>query len=140
MSCTLPPFPAFAISATCPLLRQPVHRVQRTCLLAGALLALLAGTVSAQPLPQTPQQYLALMDLNGDGRISLAEYRDYMSRRFRAMDRDGDGVLRGDELPVPGTRPVRLADYLESLRQAFLRQDLDGNGYLDVRELASPPR
>lgn len=139
MSCTLPPFPAFITSTTCRA-RQPGYRVQRTCLLAGALLALLAGTVSAQPLPQTPQQYLALMDLNGDGRISLAEYRDYMSRRFRAMDRDGDGALRDDELPVPGARPVRLADYLESLRQAFLRQDLDGNGYLDVRELASPPR
>ncbi len=109
-------------------------------LAALALAGVLTGQLAAQPLPQTPHEYLQRMDLDGDGRVSLAEYRDYMSHRFRRMDANGDGVLSGDELPVPGARPVRLVDYLESLRQAFQRQDLNGDGYLDARELASPPQ
>lgn len=92
------------------------------------------------PWPQTPAEYLERMDLDGDGRISLAEYRDYMSRGFRRMDRDGNGILEGDELPVPGARPVYLNDHLDALRRAFERQDLNGDGYLDARELAAPPR
>ncbi|MCK9488681.1 MAG: EF-hand domain-containing protein [Xanthomonadales bacterium] len=119
----------------------PARAVAPAMLAVLVLLAAAPGSpLQAQALPQTPAQYLQTMDLDGDGRISLAEYRDYMSRNFRRMDRNGDGVLTGDELPVPGARPVRLVDYLESLRQAFQRQDLNGDGYLDARELASPPR
>lgn len=95
---------------------------------------------AALDLPRTPAEYLDRMDLDGDGRISLTEYRDYMSRGFRDMDRDGNGILEGDELPVPGARPIHLHDHLEALRRAFERQDRNGDGYLDARELAAPPR
>lgn len=102
--------------------------------------ALIAAFALAAGLPDTPADYLARMDLDDDGRIDLGEYRDYMSRGFRHRDGDGNGVLEGDELPVPGARTVRLSDHLDSLEAAFLRQDVDGDGRLDVRELAAPPR
>lgn len=95
---------------------------------------------AAGALPSTPADYLAAIDLDGDGRIGLSEYRDYMSRGFRRMDADGNGTLEGDELPVPGARTVRLRDHLGSLEAAFRRQDANGDGQLDERELAAPPR
>lgn len=77
----------------------------------------------AQPAPATSSNHLARIDLDGDRRLALSEYRDYMSRGFRVMDADGNGLLEGDELPVSGARPVRLDDYLDALAQAFARQD-----------------
>lgn len=128
------PCPALAGNAD----RPPIH----LGLIAGALLGMFAvpATMAQDPLPRTPAEYLQRMDLDGDGAISLAEYRDYMSRGFRHMDLDGNGILEGAELPVPGARPVHLSDHLEALRRAFQRQDLNGDGYLDVHELAAPPR
>ena len=107
-----------------------------TLLLASAL----AATAQATGLPDTPAGYLARMDLDGDERISLAEFRDYMSRGFRDRDVDGNGILEGDELPVPGARALRLADHLQRLAEAFARQDRNGDGWLDAGELAAPPR
>ncbi len=107
--------------------------------LAVALLAL-AGQAHADGLPESPEEYLARMDLDFDGRISLAEFRDYMSRGFRSRDLDGNGLLEGDELPVPGSAPLRLADHLQRLRETFQRLDRDGDGWLDAAELAAPRR
>lgn len=95
---------------------------------------------AAGALPSTPADYLAAIDLDGDGRIGLSEYRDYMSRGFRRLDIDGNDVIEGEELPVPGARTVRLHDHLDALEQAFRRQDRDGDGHLDANELAAPPR
>ncbi|MBX3727302.1 MAG: EF-hand domain-containing protein [Xanthomonadales bacterium] len=93
----------------------------------------------ADSLPQSPAAYLARMDLDGNGVVDLAEYRDYMSRGFRRMDRNGDGILEDDELPVPDARVVRLQVLLDALEHSFRRLDRNGDGVLDARELASPP-
>lgn len=90
-------------------------------------------------LPDSPSAYLDLIDLDGDRRVGLAEYRDYMSRGFRRMDADGNGRLEGAELPVPDAAPVDLHDHLDALARAFARLDRDGDGMLDVDELAAPP-
>lgn len=106
------------------------------------MIALCCATIAssaANPLPATPAEYLAMMDLDGDGYIALHEYRDYMSRGFRRLDADGNGVLEGAELPSPGAAPVHLRDHLESLARTFRRLDRNGDGRLDAVELASPP-
>jgi len=96
-------------------------------------------SVSAQDAPRTPREYLQRMDADGDGRVSRVEYITYMGRGFDRMDRDGNGVLEGDELPT-GAHPVARADHEASLAAAFARQDSNHDGFLDARELAAPPR
>ena len=101
-----------------------------------------AGATAAQSLPRSPADYLATMDRNGDGRVALAEYQDYLSRGFQQMDRDGDGKLSTVELPQ-GARTRRvptLEGHRRSLAATFDRQDANNDGFLDARELAAPPR
>lgn len=106
-----------------------------------ALLALPA-MAAAKDYPSTVRAFLARMDTDGDGRISLAEYQDYMSAGFRSMDRNGDGVLEPDEQPAGPRRhgTLTLAAHRAHLAATFRRQDADHDGYLDARELAAPPR
>lgn len=99
----------------------------------------LGASAAAQDPPRTPKEYLQRMDVDGDGRVSRAEYLGYMMRGFDRMDADGNGVLEGDELP-PGARRVTRAEYEASLSAAFARQDSNHDGYLDARELARPPQ
>jgi Ca2+-binding EF-hand superfamily protein len=109
-----------------------------------AVLALMLAAAAgpAWPVARTPAEYLQRRDADGDGRISLREYQDYLSRGFLALDLDGDGRLSASEMPA-GTR-ARRAPTLESHRRAlaatFDRQDANNDGHLDARELAAPPR
>ncbi|MCB1566227.1 MAG: hypothetical protein H7A20_09345 [Rhodanobacteraceae bacterium] len=93
---------------------------------------------------ESPQEYLALIDSDGDGRVSLREYQDYLGRSAREMDRNGDGLLSANELP-PGTRsrggrPVNLQRQREAFATRFHLQDRNGDRYLDAEELGAPPR
>ena len=106
---------------------------------AALLFTVVSPSAYAQA-PGSPAEYLARMDLDGDGRVSLAEYRDYMSRGFRRMDLDGNGILEGDEHAVPGSAPVYLSTLMDNLARAFERQDRNGDGWLDAAELSAPPR
>jgi Ca2+-binding EF-hand superfamily protein len=105
------------------------------CVLFGAGLVPVAGA------HDSPQAFLAALDRNGDGRIDLAEFQDWMIRGFDRMDANGNGILDLDEQP-PGARrlPVSRGEHLRALEAAFRRQDLDGDGVLDAREFAAPPR
>ncbi len=89
---------------------------------------------------QATGDYLARMDSDGDGRVSLAEYQQWMSYAFDGMDRNHDGVLSPDELPGGRGKPVTREAHLAQLAQRFKRQDADGDGFLSARELAAPPR
>ncbi|MFZ7095303.1 hypothetical protein ACOPJQ_03240 [Luteimonas dalianensis] len=110
---------------------------------AGCVLGLL---LLAGVPPDAPAQvaasgdYLALMDSDGDGRVSLDEYLAWMGYAFERMDRNGNGVLDSAELPGGKGRPVTLAEHRARLTDRFNRQDANGDGFLDARELAAPPR
>ena len=67
---------------------------------AALLACLLPVAVQAQQV-QRAGDYLARMDADGDGRVSLAEYQDWMGYAFARMDRDRDGVLDARELAAP---------------------------------------
>ncbi|MFP7723384.1 EF-hand domain-containing protein [Lysobacter sp. A3-1-A15] len=84
--------------------------------------------------------YLARMDADGDGWVSLAEYQHWMGYAFERMDLDGDGTLSPHELPGGRGRAVTRQAHLATLADAFRRQDVNGDGALDARELAAPPQ
>lgn len=94
----------------------------------------------AQVQVQATHEYLARMDADGDGRVSLAEYQDWMGYAFEAMDRDRDGMLSAGELPG-GKGPALTRDaHRARLAERFRKQDANRDGVLDARELAAPPR
>ena len=84
--------------------------------------------------------YLARMDVDGDGRVALVEYQDWMSYAFDAMDRDRDGVLATEELPGGRGQPVTREAHRARLAETFKRQDGNGDGFLSAKELAAPPQ
>ncbi|PJK15480.1 calcium-dependent protein kinase 21 [Lysobacteraceae bacterium NML07-0707] len=84
--------------------------------------------------------YLQRIDRDGDNRVSLAEYQEWMRYGFDAMDKNRDGVLQPGELPGRRGQAITLTEHLASLEAGFRRQDVNHDGYLDARELAAPPR
>jgi Ca2+-binding EF-hand superfamily protein len=102
--------------------------------------AWLACSALAQAQVHAAGDYLSRMDRDGDGRVSLAEYQDWLSYAFDAMDRDHDGVLATSELPGGRGAPITRAQHRARLAAAFDRQDRNHDHFLDARELAAPPR
>ncbi|MGY0505736.1 hypothetical protein [Luteimonas sp. e5] len=107
------------------------------------LAAASAGTASARQAAATPGSidgYLARIDRDGDGRVSLEEYLAWMSHGFERMDRNRDGVLQPHEQPGGRGRALSRVEHRAALEATFRRQDVNRDGYLDARELAAPPR
>jgi Ca2+-binding EF-hand superfamily protein len=86
------------------------------------------------------KEYLSKMDVDGDGKVSLSEYQDWMSYAFDAMDRNHDGVLSSAEQPGGRGKPVTRSEFRERLAERFRKQDLNHDGFLSARELAAPPQ
>ena len=105
----------------------------------GLLLVLLAPCAAVAQVSDTAS-YLQRMDQDGDGRVSQAEYVQWMLYAFDQMDADGDGVLGPAELPGGKGRPITRAQQQQALVLRFGKQDANGDGFLDARELAAPPR
>lgn len=118
-----------------PLPRRPQRRWPAPALLGSLLVA---SGIQAQP--GDPGAYLRQMDSDGDGRISQTEYVEWMLYAFQRMDRDGDGVLQGNELPGGRGSPIRLEQHRQVLCRRFQLQDRNHDGWLDAAELAAPPR
>ncbi len=97
-----------------------------------------ASPVKAQI--QRTSEYLSKMDTDGDGKVSLTEYQDWMSYAFDAMDRNGDGILAQDEQPGGRGKPVTRGEHRTRLAERFRKQDLNHDGFLSARELAAPPQ
>ncbi|GHD73281.1 hypothetical protein GCM10007164_22110 [Luteimonas padinae] len=109
-------------------------------LVLGVWIALAVLPVPSDAQVMATADYLARMDGNGDGRVSLSEYQAWMSYAFDGMDRDGDGVLATHEQPGGKGPPLARAVHLARLAERFGRQDANGDGWLDAGELAAPPR
>lgn len=107
---------------------------------AAALALSLALPAPAHAQVQRTDDYLSRMDADGDGKVSLPEYLDWMGYAFDRMDRDRDGVLSPAEQPGGRGKPITRDAHRAQLAERFRKQDANRDGYLDARELAAPPR
>jgi hypothetical protein len=111
-----------------------------------ATFALCAGAAQAQkknppPIGALPiETVVEQLDRNGNGCVDLEEGRNYVSRRFHQIDRNGDESLDATEAP-PGpdettnTRPISLVDWQDAYSARFASFDTDGNGCLVKAEV-----
>lgn len=85
-------------------------------------------------------QVLDVLDRNANGCVDLEEGRNYTSRRFHALDRNGDGSIDAAEAP-PGPeettndRPIALNDWQDAYHARFSSFDADGSGCLSLQEI-----
>lgn len=107
--------------------------------LAWALPALLCPALATAQVASTGD-YLARMDADGDGRVSLIEYQDWLSYAFDAMDANRDGMLQPQEQPGGRGSAITREEHRARIAERFRRQDGNRDGFLSARELAAPPR
>ena len=105
-----------------------------------SLLALAIACATAHAQVTASADYLARMDADRDGRVSLVEYQDWLSYAFDAMDADHDGTLAPAEQPGGRGKPITRDAHRARLAEAFARQDKNHDGTLGAAELAAPPR
>lgn len=96
--------------------------------------------MQAQAQVQRTGDYLSKMDADGDGKVALGEYQEWLGYAFHGMDRDRDGVLSPSEQPGGRGAPVTLAEHRARIAERFRKQDANRDGFLNARELASPPQ
>ena len=89
---------------------------------------------------QRTGDYLSKMDRDGDGKVSLAEYQDWLTYAFDGMDRDRDGMLSAAEPPGGKGHPLTREQHRARLAERFRKQDANRDGFLSARELAAPPQ
>ena len=109
-------------------------------LLFAPLLAAAQSSPRAENGVHSTGDYLARIDLDGDGRVSLGEYQDWMSYAFDGMDTNRDGVLSPAEQPGGKGQPLTRSEHRERLAERFRKQDANRDGFLSAKELAAPPR
>ena len=126
---------AIATAKTRPARSRAGFSLGATC---AAVLLIVATQARAQVLASA--EYLARMDADTDGRVSLVEYQDWLSYAFDRMDADGDGVLAPGEQPGGRGKLVTREAHRARLADAFRRQDANRDGTLSAAELAAPPR
>ena len=107
---------------------------------ASLVLLVLGLPLVAQAQLQRTADYLARMHADGDGRVSLSEYQDWLSYGFDGMDANRDGVLQPQEQPGGRGPAITRAEHRQRIAERFRRQDANRDGSLSAKELAAPPR
>ncbi|MCO5168211.1 MAG: EF-hand domain-containing protein [Planctomycetes bacterium] len=92
------------------------------------------GKVTMAEIMAWAEYQIELGDKDGDGFLSIAEYQDLMAEEsFRAMDKNGDGkvcVVEFEAAQQPGGRGMMMMP----------ARDQDGDGKLSIDELAAGAR
>lgn len=104
-------------------------------------LSAMAADVSAaeKKNPSPESVYFARADSDGDGKLSLPEFQDWMSYAFKRMDANHDDVLDPHEQGLPNARRLTGDEHRARLAEQFKRQDKNHDGGLSQREFLAPP-
>jgi len=82
-----------------------------------------------QPYPSGAEAGWKAYDLNGDGKVTRAEFSAVRNLCFVRYDANGDGVLSGTEV-----RRLLLTGLTERHNAVFSRMDRDGDGQISREE------
>ena len=104
--------------------------------------------IALKPKADDPKQSFAIADMDGDGRVTRAEYRIRKVDVFDKKDVNGDKTLSRNEIPILKQSVFDGADYnkdgklsaVEFIQADFVKFDLydeDGNGVITFDELLS---
>ena len=104
----------------------------KTYLIAGAMLALSAGVACAQPAGA------GRMDTNGDGKVTLAEFKAARSTQLMRLDADGDGKVSKTEFQARGAKAAEKSGKAPKGdgSRMFGMLDANADGFLDKAEMA----
>lgn len=125
---------------------KPILFVTGALALATCLSAHAAKPSKADAPVDTTKRMLARMDRNVDGKISFEEFRNAVTRRFDARDKNHDGTLSADEVPKEwlivsaadqADGQVTHEEFAAALQPTFDRFDADHDGQLDATEIAA---
>ena len=111
----------------------------RKLLLTIAAAGFAGGVFVPTAAAQSQADFVARMDTDIDGRVSLPEYTEYLSYAFYRMDADNNGVLEPNEQLVPNGKRLTLAEHQANLAEMFTKLDVSRDGFLSAKELAVPP-
>ena len=100
----------------------------------------MACAFAAQAQVARPGDYLAKMDVDRDGKVSLVEYQDWLSYAFDGMDANRDGVLSPAEQPGGRGAALTRVEHRARIAERFRKQGANRDGFLSAKELAAPPR
>ena len=99
--------------------------------LAGAAICATAQDVASTPTPNSRpsffQHMLKAMDSNGDGKISLDEYKAAATNRFHSIDTQNKGSIDAADIAAS---PVMVQRNLKMAQHMVRRLDTAGNGYV----------
>jgi hypothetical protein len=92
-----------------------------------------------------PRANAEKMDKNKDGKVSMAEYVEAMTPRFKKLDKNKDGVLTPDEFTnanlfrlgdVDKNGTLTLPEYQRAYKMQFKRaHDTNGDGFIAGDEI-----
>lgn len=113
-------------------------------LVIGASFVMTSGSLAQDAKQPTPYENA---DQNGDGKVSLEEYRNRAVVLFFDYDQNGDNTLTPDELPeyrnpegkVVPPDALTLQEYTVAISHSFGMGDTDKDGYLSVSEWGIAP-
>ncbi|MDR3461605.1 MAG: EF-hand domain-containing protein [Beijerinckiaceae bacterium] len=96
-----------------------------------------------------PKSFLASVDKDNDGTVSLDEVKAYASARFQALETDKDGTLDAKELKgrlsargfkaanADADKTIDEAEFLAYVEKLF-KEANDNDDTLDAKELGTP--
>lgn len=104
-----------------------------------------AGAVQAQQATpkaaEAPQDGFAMLDFNGDGKLTAEDFTARKLAQQKALDADGDGFITLEEMKAHAGEEARKRAEARAERR-FLALDTDGDGRLSAAEalMAGPGR
>jgi Ca2+-binding EF-hand superfamily protein len=110
------------------------HRRTALATLAALGISLVSGAAIAQETGQKPEnRFIWFYDANQDSKVSLAEITDEKNRLIAAADVNGDGVISVDEFRRHGRSFMRFR-----ATTLFDLMDINGDGQLTTEEIVNP--